>query len=70
MHLGYHELRNMLAKFREERDKRKAVPASSTPTSGAAPAAPSGRPADHRSSRDEYRDRDRDRYDRHSTRYE
>ncbi|KAJ3725800.1 putative U1 snRNP protein [Lentinula raphanica] len=69
MHLGYHELRNMLAKFREEREKRKSASASSAPSSGAVPAAPSGRP-DHRSSRDEYRDRDRDRYDRHSSRYE
>ena len=25
MHLGYHELRNMLSKFKEERDKRLAL---------------------------------------------
>ena len=31
MHLGYHELRNMLAKFKEEREKRKAAPAPGTP---------------------------------------
>jgi len=66
MHLGYHELRNMLSKFREEREKRKATPASAAPASGAVSAP--GRVSE-RSSRDEYRDRDR--YDRHSSsRYE
>jgi len=66
MHLGYHELRNMLTKFREEREKRK--------TQAAPPPAPSsggstGRGGDHRSSRDDHRDRDRDRgySERHSS---
>ncbi|THG95857.1 hypothetical protein EW026_g5867 [Hermanssonia centrifuga] len=36
MHLGYHELRNMLGKFKEEREKRKMAPPSSAPS--AAPA--------------------------------
>jgi len=80
MHLGYHELRNMLTKFREEREKRKMAPPTSTPgalgVSGtAAPGIPSRageRGADYRSSRggEEHRDRDRG-YDRHSSsRYE
>ncbi|KAG1782628.1 hypothetical protein EV702DRAFT_960564 [Suillus placidus] len=72
MHLGYHELRNMLGKFREEREKRKMPPPSSAPPSGAAGGAgkPGGdRGGDHRSSRD---DRERERgYDRHaSSRYD
>lgn len=68
MHLGYHELRNMLGKFREERDKRKMGTATSTgPSSGAAGGAGKGG-GDHRSSRD---DRERERgYDRHASRYE
>ncbi|KAL4067912.1 hypothetical protein V8B97DRAFT_1939834 [Scleroderma yunnanense] len=71
MHLGYHELRNMLAKFREEREKRKvATPVTGPPSGGAVggPARPgSERAGDHRSSRDD-RDRDRDRgYERHSS---
>ncbi|KAG5638279.1 hypothetical protein H0H81_000925 [Sphagnurus paluster] len=85
MHLGYHELRNMLSKFREEREKRKMAPPSSTPAPGVTgSAAPTGTPSrggdrgsDHRSTRggEEYRDRergDRDRgYERHSSsRYE
>ncbi|KAG1754627.1 hypothetical protein EDB19DRAFT_1667415 [Suillus lakei] len=71
MHLGYHELRNMLGKFREEREKRKMPPPSSAPPSGAAGGAgkPGGdRGGDHRSSRD---DRERERgYDRHASRYD
>jgi hypothetical protein len=83
MHLGYHELRNMLSKFREEREKRKMAPVSSTPvppgaTGGAAPSGTPSRSAgdrggDYRSSRggEEHRDRergDRDRgYERHSS---
>lgn len=71
MHLGYHELRNMLGKFREDREKRKMPPPSSVPPSGAAGGAgKSGgdRGSDHRSSRD---DRERDRgYDRHASRYD
>lgn len=82
MHLGYHELRNMLSKFKEEREKRKASGGGTTgaPTAPGGPTAPSsaiGRGGgDYRtSSRDDYRDRDRDRdrgsYDRHaSSRYE
>ena len=70
MHLGYHELRNMLVKFKEDRDKRKMGPPSSMPSGGP----PSGGPPrggdrDYRSSRDEYRERDRGYGDRHS-RYE
>jgi hypothetical protein len=80
MHLGYHELRNMLAKFREEREKRKMGPPSSTPSQSAAaganavPPRSGERGGDYRSSRgEEYRDRERgDRgYERHSSsRYE
>jgi len=77
MHLGYHELRNMLNKLREEREKRKMAPPSSIPSSGTA-VPPSGPPSrsgsDYRASRggDEYRERgERDRgYDRSSSRYE
>ena len=72
MHLGYHELRNMLVKFKEDRDKRKMGPPSTTPSGAPADsAAPGGVPprgGDYRSSRDDYRERDRG-YDRHS-RYE
>jgi len=73
MHLGYHELRNMLTKFREERDKRKAQAAPPpVPSSGSA----TGRSSEHRSSRDDHRDRDRERdrdrgySERHSSRYD
>jgi hypothetical protein len=73
MHLGYHELRNMLSKFKEEREKRKMAPPSSVP-SGAVPSSGPPRSGDYRPSRggDEYRDRgDRDRgYDRPSSRYD
>ncbi|KIM87211.1 hypothetical protein PILCRDRAFT_815687 [Piloderma croceum F 1598] len=75
MHLGYHELRNMLSKFREEREKRKMAPPAAPPAASAG--APNGTPArsgsdrggDYRSSRgDDYRDRDRDRgYERHGS---
>ncbi|TDL21562.1 putative U1 snRNP protein [Rickenella mellea] len=73
MHLGYHELRNMLQKFKEEREARKMAPpasVSSVPVGGgasaaAAPPRPGDRGPDHRSSKDGYYDRDRDRgYDR------
>jgi hypothetical protein len=37
MHLGYHELRNMLDKFKEERNNRKPAPASSAPPLGGGP---------------------------------
>jgi hypothetical protein len=77
MHLGYHELRNMLSKFREEREKRKmAPPAVPTAASSGAPNGTPGavrsgsdRGGDYRSSRgDDYRDRDRDRgYERHGS---
>jgi len=70
MHLGYHELRNMLGKFREEREQRKqmAPPAASVPP-GASQTAANVRPneRDHRSSRDDYRERG---YERHSSRYD
>ncbi|THH13946.1 hypothetical protein EW146_g6345 [Bondarzewia mesenterica] len=73
MHLGYHELRNMLLKFKEDREKRKSQPAPSAPSGGP----PGGGPprGGERSSRDDFRDRDRDGdrergYDRHSSRYE
>ncbi|ESK94599.1 u1 snrnp splicing complex subunit [Moniliophthora roreri MCA 2997] len=76
MHLGYHELRNMLAKFKEEREKRKSGPGggsgSSAPANGNGSVAlptPARSGSDYRS-RDEHRDRDRDRdrgYDRHSS---
>lgn len=66
----------MLIKFKEEREKRKAAgqpvgPPVGAPGSGAPP--PGGTPGrggerDFRSSRDDYRERDRG-YDRHS-RYE
>jgi len=75
MHLGYHELRNMLSKFQEDREKRKMAPPSSAGTPGGAgggPARAGGeRAGEHRSSRDE-RDRERDRgYERHpSSRYD
>ncbi|KAF9053876.1 LUC7-domain-containing protein [Hymenopellis radicata] len=74
MHLGYHELRNMLSKFREEREKRKAAaPAMSGSANGASSGPPGRSGGDYRSSRGEdYRDRDRDRGygDRHSSRYD
>lgn len=73
MHLGYHELRNMLSKFKEEREKRKQ--SGPVPGAAAAGSVPGGTPArggerDYRSSRDDYRDRDKG-YERHgSSRYE
>ena len=68
MHLGYHELRNMLIKFKEDREKRKMGPPSGAPAGAAAPPTPGrGGERDYRSSRDDYRDRERDRgYERHS----
>ncbi|EKM82540.1 hypothetical protein AGABI1DRAFT_111147 [Agaricus bisporus var. burnettii JB137-S8] len=70
MHLGYHELRNMLKTFREEREKKKQGGVSGG--TGSAGGATTGTSRDHRSSRgDEYRERDRsdrDRgHDRHSS---
>ena len=77
MHLGYHELRNMLGKFREERERRKMAPPSSVPSglSGTSvpPSGPPSRSSDYRArGGDEYRERgERDRgYDRSSSRYE
>lgn len=68
--MGYHELRNMLIKFKEDRDKRKMGPPSSVP-SGDGAAAPGGPPrGDYRSSRDEYRERDRGYGDRGFSRHE
>lgn len=75
MHLGYHELRNMLSKFREDREKRKmAPPSSATPSGGAGSGSArtgSDRGGEHRGLRDD-RDRERERgYERHSSsRYE
>lgn len=63
MHLGYHELRNMLQKFREDREKRKTM---APPPSASGPTAASG--GGFRDSRD--RDRGGDRgYDRHRYEY-
>lgn len=77
MHLGYHELRNMLSKFREERERRKMAPPSSAPSglsgTAAPPSGPPSRSSDYRArGGDEYRERgERDRgYDRSSSRYE
>lgn len=73
MHLGYHELRNMLTKFREERDKRKAAGAGAGVVVGSAAAGAAGTRGEYRGGRgEEYRDRERDRgYERHSSsRYE
>lgn len=67
MHLGYHELRKMLDKFKEDAEKRRMAPP--TLTSGSAAGGRPGdrdRDRDHRP-RDDFRDRDRDR---HSSRYE
>jgi hypothetical protein len=62
MHLGYHELRNMLTKFREDREKRKTqVAPPPVPSSGGGGGGGAGRGSEHRSSRDDHRDRDRDR---------
>jgi len=61
MHLGYHELRNMLTKFREDREKRKAQVAPPPVPGGGGGGGGSGRGSEHRSSRDDHRDRDRDR---------
>jgi hypothetical protein len=78
MHLGYHELRNMLIKFKEDRASGKTGPpppasasaASMGPSGGGAPSG-GGPPRDngYRPRDDGYRDRDRgqDR-DRHSSR--
>lgn len=74
MHLGYHELRNMLSKFKEERDKRKMGPPPPVP-SGAGPGAPGpagaprGGDRDPRS-RDDFRERGDRGYERHSSRYD
>jgi hypothetical protein len=66
MHLGYHELRNMLGKFKEDREKRKlANPNSGGP--GGAMGPPGGRSGER--PRDDYRDRGG--FERHSSsRYE
>ncbi len=81
MHLGYHELRNMLQKFKEERELKKNAPqptqSNSTPTAMNPPSFTPSRSAG--STRDDPRDRDRDRdrererdrggYDRGGDRY-
>ena len=69
MHLGYHELRNMLAKFKEDREKRKAAnPGSGGPGGSSASGPPGGRSGER--PRDDYRDRGG--FERHSSssRYE
>ncbi|EJD34923.1 LUC7-domain-containing protein [Auricularia subglabra TFB-10046 SS5] len=70
MHLGYHELRNLLKKFAEDRAARKTAPLGppagvSTVAMGppSAPTGPRDRDRDHRDSRD-HRERERDRGDR------
>ena len=65
MHLGYHELRNMLAQFRAERDARKNAPPP-IPTGVAATSLPP--PAATVTPRGGERDRDRDRGDYRSSR--
>lgn len=77
MHLGYHELRNMLDKFKEDREKRRASGApplgsGGPPLAGGPPGPPpSGGRSDYRAPRDDYRDRDRGYGERHSSsRYE
>jgi len=71
MHLGYHELRNMLQKFKEEREKAKNGPpqamSSGPDGAGGGPPGRYGSDRDHRSSRDDYRERDRGY---HSSRYD
>ena len=71
MHLGYHELRNMLQKFREEREAKKNLapaPPSSAPTAPATQGAPKGGRDDRDRDRDGGRDRDRG-YDRDRDRH-
>ncbi|KAI0277244.1 hypothetical protein BGY98DRAFT_981323 [Russula aff. rugulosa BPL654] len=61
MHLGYHELRNMLTKFREDREKRKAQAAPPAAAPSSAGGSVGGRGSEHRPPRDDHRDRERDR---------
>jgi hypothetical protein len=61
MHLGYHELRNMLMKFREDREKRKAQAAPPAPVPSSSGGSVGGRGSEHRPPRDDHRDRERDR---------
>ncbi|KAJ2929979.1 hypothetical protein H1R20_g7083, partial [Candolleomyces eurysporus] len=63
MHLGYHELRNMLGKFKEDREKRKLTQPASGSAGGPAPPG-AGRSGDR--PRDDYRDRGSG-YERHSS---
>lgn len=67
MHLGYHELRNMLAKFKEDREKRKSAHPASGGGGGSSASGPSGGRSGERP-RDDYRDRGG--YERSSSRYE
>ena len=71
MHLGYHELRKMLKTFKEERDARRMAPPQSVPSGGPPPGqSRDPRSSDYRSSKDDYRERDRG-YDRdRSSRHE
>ncbi|KAF6763923.1 small nuclear ribonucleoprotein [Ephemerocybe angulata] len=63
MHLGYHELRNMLNKFKEEREKRKSTQPASGGPPGSSASGPPGRAGDR--PRDDYRDRGG--YERHGS---
>jgi len=73
MHLGYHELRNMLDKFKEEREKQRMAPPSATPSAGppanGGPLGRFGSDRDFRGSREDFRDRDRGGYG-HTSRYD
>lgn len=64
----------MLIKFKEDRDKRKMGPPSSVPSGDSATAAGGpprgGERGEYRSSRDEYRERDRGYGDRGYSRHE
>ncbi|KAH7098003.1 LUC7-domain-containing protein [Auriculariales sp. MPI-PUGE-AT-0066] len=67
MHLGYHELRNLLKKFADEREARRnaplPLPANVSSVSMGPPGVP-GAPAGPAADRDRDRDRDRGGYDR------
>jgi rubrerythrin len=82
MHLGYHELRNMLAKFKEDREARKAAPPAASSAAAASSSSAPGQGSNGGSSSrgyegrggsrgdDGYRERDRGYSDRHSSRYD
>jgi hypothetical protein len=66
MHLGYHELRTMIDKLKQERNQQRDTAPASAPSMDTTPGGGPPR-GDHRSSRDDYRDRDRG-YDRRNER--